>query len=110
MKSKIVLIFLIFICFQNSYSWEGIGVNIGGGGYRYILSDTPPCVSDQGLSSLFAIDIPLVESHLLEIEFGLIYYWVDVDEKMEEFMASFYDCRIYLFYCLIQIIKVILDA
>ncbi|MDQ1266403.1 MAG: hypothetical protein QG635_1555, partial [Bacteroidota bacterium] len=33
MKKIIVFLVLIFLYIQNSYGWEGIGVNVGGGFY-----------------------------------------------------------------------------
>jgi len=100
MKKAILLLFVLLLSTEFA-SGAGIGINVGGGYYNYLLTDVSPYVSKDGASAIFALEIPLDESNIFEIEGAFIKFWRKEKElgtyKNKSYLTPFYGLRIYLF-------------
>ena len=103
MKHIVSVILILFLAVSKSYSWEGIGVSVGGGGFKYLTEEkTLGVMKWYGYSYSFGCQVPLVESHLTELEFMMHFYWRQETDLIsgphyEKYGTPSYGLRFYFF-------------
>ncbi|MFH1051386.1 MAG: hypothetical protein V1779_10720 [bacterium] len=94
-KFFVVIAIIIFSC-QFASSWEGIGVNLGGGLSKFESSKNNEYNNSLGGNCMISFNIPLKESGLFEFELGYIRYWFsDSNNKIYSDGTPFYQIRIF---------------